>query len=149
KVERQMEAVKQCPTNRFLLSSAWGSFIYRHRRARFTPTPLWRDLSPVEWLIRKMGQNLYMQTATWLASRDLVDSAGKWDTQLAVDDDGEYFCRAVAVSDGVRFVPEARVFYRTPRLDSLSVIGASNAKLNAQFRSMQLAIGYLRSLEES
>src|SRR5207249_6071386 len=49
---------------RTLLSSAWGHFFYRHAKAQFKPTPLWCDLSPVEWLIRKMGQNCHMQTAT-------------------------------------------------------------------------------------
>ena len=45
-------------------------------RARFIPTSLWRDLSPVEWLVRKMGENLHMQTATWLTSRELSEAAG-------------------------------------------------------------------------
>jgi len=96
-----------------------------------------------------MGQNLHMQTATWLVSRELTEVAGPWDTRLAVDDDGEYFCRVLLKSDGVRFVPEARVFYRLSGVSSLSYIGRSEKKIESQFRSMQLHIGYLRSLEES
>ena len=37
----------------------------------------------------KMGQNLHMQTATWLVSRELTEAAGPWDTRLSLDDDGE------------------------------------------------------------
>jgi len=59
--------------------------------------------------VPQLGQNLYMQTATWLVSRELTEAAGPWDTRLLGDDDGEYFCRVLLASNGVRFVPEAKV----------------------------------------
>jgi glycosyltransferase involved in cell wall biosynthesis len=149
KIAKQMEALDQCESKRKLLSSAWGQFLYRYHRAQFVPTALWDDLSCVEWLLRKMGQNLHMQTATWLVSRELTEAAGPWDTRLWVDDDGEYFGRVLLASDGVRFVPEARVYYRASGTSGLSYIGRSNQKLDAQWRSMQLHIDYLRSLEDS
>ena len=151
KITRQMNARRQNESERVLLSSAWGKFIYRHNRAEFTPTELWRDLSPVEWLLRKMGQNVFMQTSSWLVSRELTEAAGPWDTRLLSDDDGEYFCRILLASDGVRFVPEAKVYYRGPGLAfrSLSYIGQSTRKIDAHWLSVQLHIGYLRSLEES
>jgi glycosyltransferase involved in cell wall biosynthesis len=105
KISRQMEVLNRNATSRTLLSSEWAWFFYRHRRARFTPTLIWCDLSPVEWLLRKMQHNLHMQTATWLVSRELTEAAGPWNTQLLGDDDGEYFCRVLLASKGVRFVP--------------------------------------------
>jgi glycosyltransferase involved in cell wall biosynthesis len=149
KVAMQMELVKGGVGKRTLLSSAWAHFMYRPHRAQFIPTALWCDLTPVEWLLRKMGQNIYMQTATWLVSRDVTEAVGPWDTRLLGDDDGEYFCRVLLASDGVRFVPDARVYYRSFGFDSLSYVGASVQKLEAHWLSMQLHIGYLRSLEES
>lgn len=148
KVEQQMLALGRLPRSRALLSSAWGRFMYRRSRARFVPTALWRDLAPAEWLLRKMNENLFMQTATWLVSRELTDAAGPWDTHLSVDDDGEYFCRVLLSSEGVRFVPDARVFYRFANGESLSHVGRSHEKVDAQFRSMQLHISYLRSLQD-
>ena len=148
KITRQLQALGKSRNNRILLSSGWGSFLHRYERAEFIPTALWCDLPPVEWLLRKMGQNLHMQTATWLTSRELTEAAGPWDTTMLTDDDGEFFCRVLLASDGVRFVPEAKVYYRaTP--NSLSYLGRSNRKLEAQWRSMELHIGYLRSLEDS
>jgi hypothetical protein len=123
--------------------------MYRYNRAAFVPTALWNDLSPVEWLLRKMGQNLHMQTATWLVSRELTEAAGPWNTQLLGDDDGEYFCRVLLQSDGVRFVREAQVYYRACGAGSLSYIGRSDRKREAQWRSMELHIAYLQSLENS
>jgi len=149
KIAKQMEALGDSQNTLTLLSGGWGRFMHRPHRAKFVPTELWCDLSKVEWLIRKMGQNLYMQTASWLVSRELTEAAGPWDTRLLGDDDGEYFCRVLLASEGVRFVPEARVYYRASGSSSLSYIGNSDRKREAQWCSMQLHIGYLRSLEDS
>jgi glycosyltransferase involved in cell wall biosynthesis len=149
KIAKQMKVMEQCRGNRTLLSSAWGKFLYRRSRAEFTPTALWGDLSPLEWLLRKMGENLFMPPTTWLVSRALTEAAGPWDTRLLSDDDGEYFCRVLLASDTVRFVPEARAYYRAFGYGGLSYIGRSDRKINAHWLSMKLHIDYLRSLEES
>jgi hypothetical protein len=137
------------PNRRILLSGEWGSFMHRPSRAKFVPSGLWCSLSRAEWLMRKMEQNTYMQTATWLVSRELTQTAGPWDTRLLGDDDGEYFCRVLLASDGVRFVPGTKVYYRQAGSGSLSYIGASDRKRDAQWISMELHIKYLRSLDDS
>jgi glycosyltransferase involved in cell wall biosynthesis len=149
KVEAQITSVGQSDSKRVLLSSSWAFFNYRPQQANFIPTPLWQDLSPVEWLFRKMALNLHMQTATWLTSRELCEAAGPWDTRLLSDDDGEYFCRALLASEGTRFVPTARVFYRDTPSNRLGQIGGSDRKKEAMLLSMKLHMGYLRSLENS
>jgi hypothetical protein len=90
-----------------------------------------------------------MQTATWLVSRELTEAAGPWDARLLNNDDAEYFCRILLASSGVRFVPDAKVFYRITDSRRLSYIGRSNKKIEAHLLGMQLQIGYLRSLEDS
>ncbi len=144
-----MEALGASPDKRTLVSGPWGKFMYRYYRTKFVRNPLWCDLSPVEWLLRKMQFNTYMQTASWLVSRELAEAAGPWNTALLGDDDGEYFCRVLLASNGVRFVPEAKVYYRTSGTSSLSYIGHSDKKMVAQWRSMELHIRYIRSLEDS
>jgi glycosyltransferase involved in cell wall biosynthesis len=148
KIAKQLEAVGGSDDRRTLLSSAWGHFRYRPHKAKLVPTALWSDLSPADWLVRKLGQNLYMQNATWLVSRELTEAAGPWDIRLSVDDDGEYFCRVILASDGIRFLLDARAFYRRSP-GSLSYIGDSSRKMESQFLSMQMHIGYLRSIEDS
>ena len=150
KIESQLAALQGVDDPRILLSGPWGYFNYRTRYAKFVSNSLWNDLSPVEWLLRKMSENLHMQTATWLTSRELTEAAGPWDTRLQSDDDGEYFCRVLLASKGTRFVPEAKVFYRnTPSLNRVSYIGDSDAKKDSMVVSMKLHIQYLRSLEDS
>jgi glycosyltransferase involved in cell wall biosynthesis len=149
KIERQLGALRKRDSRRILLSSPWAPFYYRTYRARFIHSSLCQDLSPVEWLLRKMGENLHMQSATWLTSRELAEAAGPWDTRLLSDDDGEYFCRVLLQSNGTRFVPETGVYYRVTPSNRLSHIGASDRKKDAMLVSMRLHVQNLQSLEES
>lgn len=146
KIAMQMQAAGECHSKGTLFSSGWGYFMYRPAKARFVPTPLWCDLLPVEWLLRKWEHNAHMQTATWLVSRELTEAAGPWDTRLLGDDDGEYFSRVIRLSTDIRFVPEAKVFYRITPSSRLSHIGRSGKKIEAQFLGMKLQIGYLLAL---
>jgi glycosyltransferase involved in cell wall biosynthesis len=149
KIERQLAALRGKDNRRILLSSPWAHFYYRTSEARFVNNSLCRDLAPVEWLVRKMGENLHMQTGTWLTSRELIEAAGPWDTRMISDDDGEYFCRVLMASQGTHFVPGTGVLYRITGTSRWSFVGASNRKKDALLMSMKLHVKYLRSLEQS
>jgi len=149
KIERQLAALRESDSRRILLSSSMAFFYYRSRRAQFIQNSLCQDLYPVEWLLRKMGENLHMQNATWLVSRELAEAAGPWDADLHYDQDGEYFDRVLAVSEGTRFVPGTGVFYRITGTNRVSYIGNSDKKKEGLLRSMKLHVQYIRSLEDS
>jgi len=149
KIEKQLAALRQGDSKRLLLSGPWAYFYYRTSHVRFVRNSLWQDLSPVEWLLRKLSESCHMQNATWLVSRELAEAAGPWDTRLQYDQDGEYYARVLVASEGTRFVPEARIFYRASGSGRMSRIGNSHAKKDSLLRSMKLHMQYLRSLEES
>ncbi len=149
KIERQLGTLRPTDSKRLLLSSPWAPFYHRTAGTRFVQNSLWQDLSPADWLLRKMSENLHMQNATWLVSRELMEAAGPWDTRLHYDQDGEYFARVLAASEGTRFVPGTGVFYRASGSGSISYIGNSDKKKDSLLLSMRLHIQYLRSLEES
>jgi glycosyltransferase involved in cell wall biosynthesis len=149
KIERQLAAAREGDSRRILFSCSWAPFYYRTRHTHVVRNSLCEDLRPVEWLLRKMSENLHMQTATWLTSRELVEAAGLWDTRLLTDDDGDYFRRVVMASTGTRFVPDATVFYRVTSRRRLSYIGGSDKKKDAMALSLRLHIESIRSLEES
>jgi len=149
KIECQMLAAERAASRRVLLSSGWVHFHHRTKNVRIVPTALWHDLSPTEWLVRKMSDNLHMQTGTWLVSRELTIEAGAWDTRLLLDNDGEYFCRVLLASERIKFVPGAMTYYRRAGFSSLSNAGTSRSKLEARLISMRLHIQYLLSLEDS
>jgi glycosyltransferase involved in cell wall biosynthesis len=148
KIAKQMDVAEKCADRRTLFSSGWGHFICRPRKAKFAPSLLWENLSPLEWLLRKWENNLHMQTATWLVSRELTQRAGPWDARLLGDDDGEYFFRVIQASAAIRFVPEGRVYYRSSGASRLSYIGRSDKKMDAQFLGMKMQIGYLRAMRD-
>jgi len=149
KIERQLAALQECGSKRVLASSPWASFYFSRREARFVRNSLWQDLSPVEWLLKKMGENLHMQNATWLMSREVAEAAGPWNEQLKYDQDGEYYTRVLLASDGTRFVPGTGILYRAGQGNRISYIGNSEKKKDSLLVSMKLHMQYLRSLEES
>jgi glycosyltransferase involved in cell wall biosynthesis len=149
KIEKQLAARRPGDNNRIVFSSPWAPFYHRSRTARFVRNSLWEDLSPAEWLYRKLNENLHMQNATWLVSREVVEAAGPWDEDLKFDQDGEYFARVLLASEGTRFVPGTGIYYRDSGVGSISFIGRSNVKKDSLLRSMKLHMQYLRSLEDS
>lgn len=146
KIARQMQAATDPMT---LISGEWSYFRYRISCAQSGASPLWNSLSPVEWLTRKLSLNLHMQPGSWLVSRELTEAAGPWDESLSHDDDGEYFARVIAKSNGVRFVAGAKCYYRQVGFSSLSHVAANSKKLESLFHSMSLHMRYLLLLEDS
>lgn len=148
KIENQMKVVASSGDRLELLSGSFGEFLVRPERAHFRPTLLWQDLTPVEYLINKFTHNAWMNPGAWLVSRELTERSGPWDVRLSLDDDGEYFSRVVAHSKGMRFVPEARVYYRRGNAGSLSR-AVSDRACESLLLSLGLCIEHLRGLEDS
>ena len=148
KIEQQLTVAESHAAPDVLFSSAWGSFYYRPRKARFRPTPLWRDLDAIEWLVLWQANRWMMHPSTWLVSRRLTDKAGLWDERLARDQDGEYFCRVVALSCFVKFVSESRCYYRTANLSGVSNSSSQKA-WESIIHSMDLTIEHILACENS
>lgn len=148
KISQQLRYEGELRNSSVLLSSCFGSFFFRVHKARFRPTRLWNDMSPVEWFITRFSDRVWMNPAVWLVSRRLTDQIGPWDERLTLNDDGEYFARAVAACEGIRFVPEARCYYRQANAGSLSKTYSHEA-LESLFLSLKLCYGYLLLREDS
>lgn len=149
KIEQQLAVAERLASPRALLSCSWAYFFWRTEKARFKPTPLWADLSSTEWLRQKMAGGHHMQTATWLISRELCGQAGPWNTELVRDNDGEYLARVLMAGESVAFVPEAKVYYRVSGTGQITYPGLNDAKMESLWKSMQLHVQYLLSLENS
>ena len=57
--------------------------------------------------------------------------------------------RVIKLSDAIKFVPEAKVFYRVTGGSRLSYVGHSKAKLEAQLLGLELQMQHVLSLEDS
>ena len=72
--------------------------------------------TPKEWLLAER----MMIPAGWLGSRQLFEGMQPWDESLLINQDGEYFTRAIVASAGVIFEPQSRVYYRSELHGSVS-----------------------------
>ena len=133
KVRLQMEDADRGLTARTLLTGAWGKFFLRKDRAQFRPDSLWRDMSARDWMVTRFRDNVWMNPAVWLVSRRLTELAGPWDPRLAKsgDDDGEYITRVAANADHVRFVADAKSYYR------IGTVGSLNWNMETSEESLQ------------
>lgn len=148
KISQQLRFNESDKNSRMLLSSAFGKFYFRHKKAKFIPHSLWQDLDPVEWLLRRFNENVWMTNSSWLVSRRLTELTGHWNERLSFNDDGEYFCRVVSLSEKIKFFQEARSYYRQCNIRSFSRNTSYHA-CKSLLLSMSLSINYLRTLEDS
>ena len=152
KIARQMAHAGPGQSSLTLFTSSWGKFFFRTSKAEFAPDALWRDHSPAEWIMARFNHNAWMNPAVWLVSRRVTELAGPWDTRLGSsgDDDGEYACRLAAASDGVKFVADARAYYRIGTVGSLNWTMETNDRaLESLLLSLQLTTHTLLGLEDS
>ena len=150
KIHLQLEDQEMRNDEDLLLSSAWGKFFFRPEKTKWIQNSLCQDLTPVDWIRRKMSENAWMAIDSWLVSRKLTEIAGPWDERISLDIDGEYFCRVVACSKMVRYIPKAKSYIRTGNSSSISSpVNLSDRKLKAQYLSLRSQIQTLLSLEDS
>ncbi len=152
KIARQLESVPAERDSLTLLTSAWGKFFHIPEKAKFVPDSLWQDLEPLEWILARFNDNVWMNPTVWLVSRRLTELAGPWDERLTKsgDDDGEYICRVVAASKGVKFVRDALCYYRIGTPGSLNWnMETSKKNLEPLFLSLNLALDHLLGMENS
>jgi glycosyltransferase involved in cell wall biosynthesis len=150
KISAQLRSLEQAQNDKVLLSCSFATFYYRTEKAKLFQSPLCRDLKPLDYFFIKFSQNTYFQSSSWLVSRKLTDLAGPWWELKSPDDDGEYFCRVVARSEGIHFVPEAKCYWRVGNSGSFSwAWQKSSTALESTFESMRRCIEHFRSLENS
>ena len=94
-------------------SCEWARFTDAVPEGELPSQPIWRDLSPIDFLVTCALDELMFPPICWLIPKPVADAAGPWDTRLSLNDDGEYMSRVLAQSQGIAFVPGARAFYRS------------------------------------
>lgn len=118
KLEAQLELLQQNPL--CLIASKWRRFagdltnLWPEEQGAWNHVP--NQSSPKEWLLAER----MMIPAGWLGSRQLFESIQPWDASLLINQDGEYFTRAIVASAGVILEPESRVYYRSELKRSVS-----------------------------
>jgi glycosyltransferase involved in cell wall biosynthesis len=134
----------------YVASCGWGRFDRTIAEANFVPEAVWADLSPIDWLLSAWTGGGMMQTACWLTPRAVAERAGVWNEDLRANpnDDGEYFCRILLASRGVKFAPGGRVYYRSGIAHSVSR-GESRDAVASLFGTCERYEDNIRAAEDS
>ena len=111
---------------------------------------------PVDFLIKLYGGAMVgaqyggmIQPNAWLTPKSVIDKAGPWNESLTLDDDGEFFCRVVLASEGIRYAHEAINYYRKfNNSESLSA-KKNEAACKSILLSTQLKTKYLLQKNDS
>lgn len=148
KISQQLEYSYRDQNPLILYSAPFGRFYYCYQRARFARNSLWKDLTPLDYFLIKFTENVWLQPGVWMVSRKLTEMAGPYYELRSPDDDGEYYCRVVANCEKIKFVPEAKAYWRVGNFGSLSQTRSDEA-LEALFISISRSIDHLISFEDS
>jgi hypothetical protein len=139
KLNAQLKLLRQNPQH--LVASKWRRFagdltnLWPEEQGAWASVP--EQSSPIEWLLAER----MLIPAGWLASRQLFDSIQPWDETLLINQDGEYFTRAILASNGVVFEPQSRVYYRSEMHGSVSQFKPHKApSLFASVESFEQAV---------
>ena len=68
---------------------------------------------PAEWLVDDWMGRGTMPTGVWLYPRAIIDAVGPWHERLTLNNDMEYFTRAVLAARKLAFCEGVRFYYRT------------------------------------
>src|SRR5262249_24914893 len=102
-----------------------------------------------DWLALSRVDGLGMMfPAIWLIPVSIVKTIGPWREELTLNNDAEYFTRALLDAEDVMFCPGARCYYRSSVQGSLSG-RKSHSAFVSQFRVIELCEAYVRAREDS
>lgn len=147
KIAAQIELLRTRPAST-VATCAWGRFRTNPADARLVDHAVFRDFSPVDFLVLAGDTGAMMHPSSWLLPRAVAERAGPWNEDLSLNDDGEYFCRALLASTGMGFCATGRSYYRSGLSGSLSQQRGERAR-RSQFRSLELITEGLLAAEDS
>ena len=147
-IAEQVKRLAGCPD---CIAAGQLSRFYHNdiQTAQYEPRANWLDLNPLDWLLAGNGDGLgMMQCGMFLIPRRILDQSGLWNETLSQINDFEFFPRVFLNASQIRFTPEARVFYRSGSLLTLSN-NLSPAKLLSAYHALSMTTDRLLQLEDS
>lgn len=111
----------------------------------------WMDIPSISTAVDWVVSDRMIALHGWLGERTLFKQTGPWDEDLKINQDGEYFTRAVAASKGVVFEGESLVYYRSSLQNSVSKFSPEKApslfKTAESYEATLSTLGQLPALQ--
>ncbi len=145
-IELQMKILDG--SNAYIAYSEWGRFFNDNpSTADFTYLEYWKDADPVDFLTARPA-GVMLQCGTMLLPRVIIEKVGPWNETLVIFNDTEYYTRAILASNGIRFTPGAKLYYRSGRADSISAL-RTRKSFESSFRAFSLIGEHMMQMEPS
>jgi glycosyltransferase involved in cell wall biosynthesis len=120
KISTQLESIQKYG-NSYVYSCRWGRFYQSIADVKWAIQPIDKDYEPAwQWLNDSWQDKGMGQTSIWLTHRELIVKAGTWDESLLLNQDGDFFCRVLLQSQGLKFISVNGVYYRSGNQTSIS-----------------------------
>ena len=100
----------------------------------------------VDFLVRLYGgygERWMVQTSAWLTPKPVCDKIGPWNEKLLINQDGEYFARAVLASRGIRTTGGMNYYRRFVSGSNVSAKYNKRENLESAVLSLQLIDEYI------
>ena len=97
---------------------------------------------PYKWLIDAWTKNEMGLISIWLTPREIITTAGKWNEELLINQDGEFFCRVILNSSCILYCKEAITYYRI-NPEGITQTKRTKEKIASQLNSYQLCEQHL------
>ena len=113
-------------------------------------------LEPLQFLLKLYGKpdaeiwyEQMIQPNAWLTPRQLINSAGNWNEELTLDDDGEFFCRVILASKAVIYAPDTVNYYRK-FINDTSLSGRKDPKaMQSRYLSTELKFRHIKARSDN
>ena len=120
KIEKQVNLLRD-KGNLAMASCEWVTFRDSPDNHQRWGLNIYKDYAkPVEMLLDLYNHGEMMQPGVFLCSKELIAKAGRWNENLTINQDGEFFMRVLLQAELVLFEPEAKVYYRKPGATNVS-----------------------------
>jgi glycosyltransferase involved in cell wall biosynthesis len=90
------------------------------------------------------GYGSMIQPNSWLTPRALIEKAGIWNEFRCPDDDGEFFCRVILVSEGIKYSNIGTNYYRKHKHNNTVSGQKSLSAYESILLSIDLKYSYLK-----
>lgn len=147
KIEIQVKRLQENPG--CMASAEWVRFYDGIEGLAFQSDDTWQDLDPVDWLVlawKEGGGMLF--PAMWLLPANIAKTIGGWAEDLTLNNDADYFVRAILAAKKILFCPGAKTYYRSGITGSLSGL-KSEKGWQSQWKVLENCESYLLARENT
>ena len=121
KIKFQVERYLNCNDKNIIINGIWGRFKDKRNNIKWEKQIINKNYNtPIKLLIDSWNGKGMMALHSWLVPKEIIIKAGKWNKNLSLNDDGEFFCRVILNANKILFVNESKVYYRADNQNSLS-----------------------------